>query len=211
MASKNGFHFIQITKHFLCLNSTKEKYKTEKQYFTRNRKLLFSDLSLCMLRMLLQNIQVELGKFLEAIKRKGMSYTTSAFIQSRKKVKPDLFYDLTTLITKDFYKDNDESVKLYKGHRLLAIDGSTINLPVTKAIKDQFGTCSSQHKIEDIVLARASIMYDFLNEMILDGKLSKFSVIEVFREIPLNIAKEVGRNSFRTDVQSFKINILSLT
>ena len=55
--------------------------------------------------------------------------TVSSFIQARDKVKPDAFHTLFNL-----FNDRTRKTKLYKGYRLLAVDGST--LPITSEIKD---------------------------------------------------------------------------
>lgn len=57
-----------------------------------------------------------------------------------------MFYDLSCLIAADFYLDNDETVELYKGHRLLSVDGSTVNLPVNAETKAVYGVFNNQKK-----------------------------------------------------------------
>ena len=179
MSKKTPFHYITLTKNFITSVSSKIKYRMHEKDFTRNRKITFSELSLCMLRLLRQNIQVEIIHLLESFKKRVGGFTSSAFVQSRSKLKPDMFYDLNRLIAEDFYEDNDEVVELYKGHRVLGIDGSTINVPVNKETKEMYGTFSNQKQNQDIVLARVSIMYDVLNDIVLDGRLCNFSIGEV--------------------------------
>ncbi len=70
-------------------------------------------------------------------------------------------------------------IQLYKGHRLLSIDGSTINLPVNAETIKVYGTYSNQKQINDIVIGRVSIMYDLLNEVVLDGILCAHKTGEV--------------------------------
>ncbi|WAC42142.1 IS4 family transposase [Pedobacter sp. SL55] len=179
MARKPPFHFVELSHQFISSQINIEKYRTCRKDFTRNRKFGFRELSLSMLRTLKQNIQVELQKFLDDIKSCVYSFTTSAFVQGRKKIKPDMFLDLNAAIASDFYRDNDDSVQLYKGHRLLAIDGSTINLPISPSTIAEYGFCNNQKKTDDVVMARVSILYDVLNEIAIDGRLSRFSVGEV--------------------------------
>ena len=191
MSKKNNEHFVNLTNKFLTTTSTKEKYRIKSTDFTRERKLSFSELSLCMLRLLRQNLQIELTKFICDVKKSISSYSSSAFIQSRKKISPDLFYDLNKLISEDFYQDNDEVVEMYKGHRLLGIDGSTINLPVNAETIQLYGAYNNQKQTNDVVLARVSILYDVLNDIVLDGVLCNFKIGEVTlsqQQIPL--AKE---------------------
>lgn len=183
MAKKSGLHFIELTKKFIQSKITQLKYRTNKSNFTRVRKLSFDVLSFCIIKLLKQNIQLELNSNFSSINRfeynKQYSITSSAFVQSRKKIKPEMFYDLSKIISSDFYQDNDENIKLYKGHRLLSIDGSTINLPVNANTKKIYGTFNNQHQTDDVVIGRVSILYDLLNEIVLDGTLCNIATGEV--------------------------------
>ena len=53
--------------------------------------------------------------------------TKSAFSQARKNVSPEAFLELNEVVVEDFYQT--ESFLGYKNHRLLAVDGSFLNLP----------------------------------------------------------------------------------
>lgn len=147
--------------------------------FTRNRKLPFEQLVLCMLKLLRRSLQLELNSFFKAIGSGVQSITASGFIQGRRKLSPDLFYDLNTLIASEYYIDNDENVVLWKGRRILAVDGSTIELPVNGSMKQAYGTHNNQKKVDDVVIGRVSVLYDVLNDMVLDGLLRPFSQGEV--------------------------------
>jgi hypothetical protein len=183
MAKKTALHFIDVSKKFIQSIATKQKYRVNETDFTRKRKLNFDSLVLCMIKLLRQNIQIELnayfGELYNRASKKFSSITSSAFVQSRKKIKPDMFYDLSKILADEFYQDNDENVKLYKGHRLLGIDGSTANLPVNNETKQVYGTFNNQHSTNDVVMARVTIMYDLLNEIVLDGKLCHYNRGEV--------------------------------
>ena len=179
MARKPSLHFVELGYQFISSEANIEKYRAHPKDFTRNRKLGFKELSLFMLRTLKQNIQIELQKFLGEIRGCVCSFTTSAFVQGRRKIKPDMFMDLNAAIASDFYRDNDESVQLYRGHRLLAIDGPAINLPVSASTIAEYGFCNNQKRTDDVVIARVSVLCDVLNEIAIDGRLSGFSVGEV--------------------------------
>ena len=175
MASKTALSFISISNNFIFADLTKEKFRVNKKDFTRSRKLPFKAVVLCMLKLLRKSLPIELNSFLKDLNSNIKKVTSSAFIQSRKKIKPDLFYELNTLVAKEYYSDNDENVKLYKGLRVLSVDGSTINLPVTQELKQLYGTHNNQNKTEDVVVGRISVLYDVLNEIVMDGYLRSFS------------------------------------
>jgi hypothetical protein len=171
MARKNPLFFIDTTKNFASDLRTKERYRLSKKDFTRNRKLPFENLVLCMLKNFRRTLQVELNSFFKQFKLSAKGITASGFVQNRKKVNPDLFYDLNHLIVLEFYSDNDENNELYKGHRLLSIDGSNIQLPVSDDLKKTFGVYNNQTVTDDVIIGRVSVLYDVLNNIVLDGKL----------------------------------------
>jgi len=175
MAKKSIYTYISRSNEFIHSEDTKSSYRMSPMDYTRNRKLPFEALVLCMLKLLRLNLQLELNSLFQSIESKVKNISSSAFVQSRKNLKPDLFYDLNQLIASEYYSDNDENVKLYKGHRLLSIDGSTINLPVNEELKAIYKTFNNQKQTDDVIIGRVSVLYDVLNEIVLDGKLCPFS------------------------------------
>ncbi len=89
MAKKLALHFINLSKNFISSKLTLKKYRVHNKDFTRSRKLSFYGLSVCMMRLLRQNIQIELYAYFSALNPIGcnnhFSFTSSAFVQSRKK------------------------------------------------------------------------------------------------------------------------------
>ncbi len=182
MAKKSSLHFIELSRKFIQSITTKIKYRVNEKDFTRDRKLPFETMAFCMIKLLRQSIQVELNNYFSVsnrLKTTNMSVTSSAFVQSRKKIKPDMFYDLSKTIADDFYHYNDENVKLYKGHRVLGVDGSTLPLPLSDELIKIYGFFNNQTKTNDVVIGRVSVLYDVLNEIVLDGKLCSIKEGEV--------------------------------
>lgn len=155
----------------LFSHHTRIEFRTSKNDFTRDRKLSFGQLSIFMFSLLTKTLQIEITDFLNKIRSGVTSYTSSAFTQSRKKIKPELFSYMMGELSKEFYSDNDERVKLWKGFRLLAVDGSTLELPNVASLSLVFGRYKNQYGLGK-VLARCSVLYDLENEMVLDGVLS---------------------------------------
>lgn len=95
--------------------------------FTRNRKLDFETVMkniICMETGSLNNELLKLNDF------STETPTVSAFIQARSKIKVDAFQILF-----DRFNEKTHQDKLYKGYRLLAIDGS--ELPINNTIHDK--------------------------------------------------------------------------
>lgn len=57
--------------------------------------------------------------------------------------------------------------KKWKGYRLIAIDGSYLNLPNSQELKDFFGTGGNHH--DKLNMALSSFAFDISNELILDS------------------------------------------
>lgn len=91
--------------------------------FTRERKLPFGTMLFALLSMGANSLKKELFEFSENL---NINVTSSAFIQQRKKIKSDVFRVIFQRFNAAVYKK-----KTFRGYRLLAADGSDINMPRT--------------------------------------------------------------------------------
>lgn len=172
---KEGLEIINTIKNEINSIEFMDKSKNNKQNFIRNRKLTFPLLIFFMLSSVRATLQKELTNFMELVsgscnKTKGIS--KSAFSQSRSKLNPEAFIHLNKVLTREFYTDND--YQMWKGFRLLGVDGSTIQLPYSNALSEHFG----EYEINSgrtFPIARSSNMYDLLNNIILDSKIASFN------------------------------------
>jgi hypothetical protein len=179
MAKKTAKEYIKATKKFIRAKRTKTKYRMREIDFIRNRKLPFEHLVLCMFTQLRRSLQSELHIFFKSLNQYSKKITASAFVQSRKKINPELFYELNQTIVSEYYTDNDETVKQYKGMRILSVDGSTINLPLTKELIEIYGYFNNQQQANNVVIGRVSVLYDVLNKIVIDGLLRPFKEGEI--------------------------------
>jgi len=125
-----------------------------------------------MINLLRKSLSLEIENFTSLFKTGSNSkFTKSAFVQARKKVKPAVFEKLSELLLNEFYTDNEPAIKLWKGFRLLAVDGSRVTLPITKELKTIYGETKNQTNTT-IVQARCSVIYDVLNKYVLEGTLA---------------------------------------
>lgn len=95
--------------------------------------------------------------------------TGSAFSQARYKIKHELFRDLNDELL-PFYHQSER--QLWKGHALIAGDGSTLNLPSSKSVKEEFGVYSTTQAGTPTYLARVLFLYDVLGNYVLNGQIS---------------------------------------
>ena len=125
-----------------------------------------------MLNFLKKSLSIEIENFLEFLKfNVNQKFTKSAFVQARMKIKPEVFQQLSQIIIDEFYTDNQLAVKLWKGFRVLAVDGSRITLPITKELKGIYGEAKNQTET-GVVQALCSVLYDIENRYVLNGLLA---------------------------------------
>lgn len=95
--------------------------------------------------------------------------TKGGFSKSRRNLAPEAFLDLNEVIWKNFYKEVDYLG--YHGHKLLAIDGTFLNLPNHPSIHDEFSRRNmGRGKKKDFPksMCLLSALYDPVNYMTLD-------------------------------------------
>lgn len=151
-------------------------FKMKKQDFTRNRKQPFLSTLLLMINQLRKSLAIEIDGFVRHFNDKLsagiLHFTSSAFIQNRKKVNPEVFKHLSSVIIKNFYTPDNGDLKLFAGLRVLACDGSIITLPFTTELKERYGVVKNVTTL-DIAQAKISVLYDVLNGLVLDIDLDK--------------------------------------
>jgi hypothetical protein len=116
----------------------KEECRQHPSDFTRNRVLTFPVLVAFLLNMLTKTLQVELTRVLKLLAGQKPSVTVSkhAFSQARQKLSEQTFCRLGERLVDEFYTDNTYTT--WHGYRLIGIDGSTVQLPDSEAIRQEF-------------------------------------------------------------------------
>jgi hypothetical protein len=146
--------------------------RTGSTAFIRKRKLSFKDLLVNLMSFTRPGVQTELDRFYKAISKSPASFESiskSAFTQSRKKLRPEAFTELSDeQLT--YFKEHAPCQKNWLGKRVVAIDGSLLNLPHTEEIEQSYGSIPNQH--EKVVSARCSFAYDVCNELVLSSAIA---------------------------------------
>jgi hypothetical protein len=72
-----------------------------------------------------------------------------------------------------FYENYEREglVKRWKGHILLAVDGSKINIPDTPETRKRYNICTNQYNKEGVIQALASFLCDVLNEININSSI----------------------------------------
>lgn len=144
--------------------------RTEKKYFTRNRKLPFASMILFLLTNPKTSLQTALDCFLDEIGCRDMIHSASAqaFSKRRQYIKPEAILDLVQFTAKSFYAE--ANCKTWNGYTLFAIDGTRCNLPCTSETKHCFHAQKTSG--EPQVQALCSCLYDLMNNLILDASVN---------------------------------------
>ena len=175
-----------INKNFM------KRHRFSDKDFSRKRKLPFTRLILFMLNLVRQTLQKELTQFINMLSNKKVrNITKSAFCQSRMKLKHTAFIELNDILIDEYYTDNE--FNLWKGFRLLGVDGSKLQLPTSKELIETFGGAKNNSKMI-VPMAQASTCYDLLNEIMVD------SVIEKYESGEYNIAIQHLEKSKENDL-----------
>jgi len=156
-----------------------ESYSFEKKHFTRNRKLSFQKVSLIILQLLRSSVKTELKSFHATVfgEEKVVNWVTdSAFCKARQKIRHELFIEMYRLIVRFFYATNG-GYNWYN-FRLLAVDGSELNLPSSKELLKSFGCHHTNSIGTKIPQARVSFLCDVLNNLTIDAQIESFRVGE---------------------------------
>jgi len=141
------------------LNHIRSSFTTNPEKdFTRNRKLDFKETIRILLSMGGQSLKTEIMKYCMGDTNK---YTDSAFIQSRGKILPSametLFHMFTNTIKQEKHLNN---------YRLLAIDGTSLNVPFNPT--DQETHFPNRENAKGFNLVHINALYDLENRIYVD-------------------------------------------
>ena len=156
----------------MCAQQTLEKYRVKDTDFTRQRVLSFTIVVMTILRGHKFSLQNGLNKVFEALGKLRQTPSNSAFCQARQKIEPELFSHLQQTARDDFYQlyGSDNEVLTWRGHRVLAYDGSDLNLPNTPELRAAFSVQRNQHGAES-VQALAGVLYDVRNDIVIGAQI----------------------------------------
>ncbi len=142
--------------------------------FTRKRRLSLAYLLTLILRCGPYSLQIRLDDFYKGIGRKGEVVTKQAFSKARTKLDPNIVKP-SFLLTAQTMSGAEDLILYRNKYRLCAIDGSDVVLDNAKELLNHFGGSGSD---KDCATALASVCFDSLNDVILDGGLYKYGTSE---------------------------------
>ncbi|MCP5015057.1 MAG: IS4 family transposase [Ketobacter sp.] len=165
-------------KELLYSQSFKERSRVHHSHFTRDRKLTLPQLILFMTDFIKGSLQAELNQHFKEIHQLVIPtrfVTKSAYCQARMKVKPEAFVELNEHTIQ--FLEEHRTLKVWKGLRILAVDGTTVRVPDEEEILDYFG--GAKRKTGGVkALGRVSTVFDVLNKITFEAHLAPYATSE---------------------------------
>lgn len=165
--------FSEFAKSIVKSTEFMLKFRRTPKDFIRNRKLSFSMNILLILSALKHSIQTGIDQFLIDTDAVFDTYSKQAFSKGRQRILPEAFLELHKKSAEFFY--NEADYETYFGHRVLAVDGSKINLPYNRELLDIYG---SQKSTNGLIQSLVSCLTDVMNNVIIDGIMAPFDSSE---------------------------------
>jgi hypothetical protein len=135
---------------------------------------------LFLLQKTIRSAQLHVHSFFETLGQAGPGPTASAWSQARLKLRYSAFIALNEkAIIKVVYRDQTHpQLRLWKGHRLLAIDSSLVRLPNQEELGQEFGWVESQNDSGPCSRhpqARLSALTDVLNQIAIETRFEPWT------------------------------------
>lgn len=142
--------------------------------FTRSRDMPLPLLILNLLNLVSKTTTVELNNFFsKLLKRKPVS--KQAFSHARGGLNYEIFIELNKCFLRDYYVDE---YKLHKDYLILAIDGTGIELPISKELVKDFGCPSNQNGESSKPVSNTSLLVDINNKILVNGIFKSYNTSE---------------------------------
>ena len=161
------------------------RHRIRPQDFTRHRSLPFPVVLLLILQKTVKSVKRHLDDFLAQLAAESAAVTPGGWTQARAKLKHTAFSELNRecVLPAAYPRGPASAPRLWKGHRVLAIDSSLVRLPNRPDIAHAFGviTVINQTGVTGTAYpeGRVSVLYDVLNRIGLNARLEPSTVGEV--------------------------------
>ena len=150
-----------------------KKYITKEGAFSRleAQKMTFEDMTMFMLANTGKSLSLEILEYFNETGNIENTITKQALSKQRKYIDSKIFHDMNIDYAKEIYKARNET---FLGYTLIAVDGSTAEIPNTKELKEIFG----EAKASDTATSNARVgingFYDALNHIMLKLVVGKY-------------------------------------
>lgn len=156
---------------FMCESRTKSTYFTRQG---ENNKLPFVHMIWFCLSFVRKTLQLELNDFFQQLRPGEISISKQGFSQARQKLSPTAFIKLTDAVITWFYADGVPNT--FHGYRLLAIDGTVLQLNNVPSLRDAFGAAGNEKRTYP--RAYAAVLYDLENNLTIASTITRYATPE---------------------------------
>jgi hypothetical protein len=133
--------------------------------------MTFEEMMMCMLLSHKCSTQCALRRYFASI-GKPISMKQQSYSQARAKINAEAFVELFRMTSVTLVEMNH---KKWHGYRVCAVDGTKIALPADKKLSEYYGTAG---RGQTSPTAQGSILYDVLNDIVLDAAIEPISYDE---------------------------------
>jgi hypothetical protein len=177
---------VNKTKSDVNCSEFRDEARRNTTDFTRNRKMSFEELVIFVLVSLKCSTASALRRFFTNI-GKSIFMTQQSLSEARSKITVRAFVRLFKLTVNTM---TEHCTNKWQGYRIYAIDGSKISLPADKALCEYFGALG---KDKTAPTAQGSILYDVLNDIVVDAAIEPLTTDErTLAKIHINACKSIA-------------------
>jgi hypothetical protein len=159
------------TTHRIYNRTYKDRSRKRPADFTRERKMTFEEVMIFMLISLKCSTQSALRRFFIML-GKNVIMKQQSFAEARAKINVCAFVELFQITVENMLLHCE---KTWHGYRVYANDGTKIALPSDKVLRDYYGALG---KDGSAPTAQGSVLYDVLNDIVVDARIEPLSVDE---------------------------------
>ncbi len=177
-----GNSVVATTRELINCPSFQQQHRLNDRCFLRKRRLSFSCVLMFVLQKTVRSLQLHLSDFARQL---GIEHWVSkgAWTQGRAKVRHTAFIELNqrAVIQVVYGTATDFEVRRWRGWRVVAIDSTLLRLPRETQLGEEFGWVESSNQSGPtgrFTQARLSVLYDVLNRIALEARLSNWSTGE---------------------------------
>jgi hypothetical protein len=169
----NSFELLEYLLSVINDEITLIIARLKENSFIRKRGMTFQDALTFLLDMRKTTLQTRLNLYFKCVKE-GEPISQQAFSKLRMNFDHSPFESMVRGLVKKEYS-GDYDLPLWNGYHICSIDGSTMQLPRTDELREEFGT---RGQGKTCPCAGVSILYDVLNGWVLDPSINKADMNE---------------------------------
>jgi len=170
-----------------------KRFLTKNTAFSRTskQKMNFEEMTLFFLMDTGKSLSIELLNFFNELPNARETITKQAFSKQRQYIDSELFEDLNRKYIQTVYADRQV---LFHGRLLIAVDGSTAEIPNVKKLIKHYGSAKASNTSAQNARAGLYGFYDPLNHLLLHLSVDKYHKNEtkVFLENLASVKKQCG-------------------